>query len=162
MVSNEFKTKVIQISEDRGANPNFLMSCIAYATNTTFRKDMVNPVSGSVGLIQFNEKMARMLETSTMMLVSKNEIDQLTFVQRYLNLYPNKSRTLEDMYMAIFCPQAIGKSVDFVCYDEKRDPTEYKINRHLDVNHDGKIQKGEAVSPVNAMYTLGRSKEWLR
>ncbi len=38
MVSNEFKTKVIQISEDSGTNPDFLMSCIAYATNTTFRK----------------------------------------------------------------------------------------------------------------------------
>ncbi len=110
MVSNNFKMKVIQISKDMRTNPDFIMSCMAYSTNMTFRTGITNPASETFGLIQFNEDKARILGTSAFMLRGIGDIDQLAYVQEYLSQYHRGNRGLADMYMAIFCPPSIGNS----------------------------------------------------
>ncbi len=96
---------------------------------------------------------AQSLGTTTADLASMSAVDQLDFVQKYLNPFKNKMNTLSDVYMTILLPSAAGKAEALVLF---RNPTKaYRQNQGLDVNHDGQITKGEAASKVQAKLARG-------
>ncbi len=55
---------------------------------------------------------ATSLGTSTAALAAMTEVHQLDYVKKYFQSYSGKLNTLEDVYMAILYPAAIGKPAE--------------------------------------------------
>jgi hypothetical protein len=152
-VSDQFKRKVIAICGRLNADPNHLMAAIAFESGQTFSPDVTNKTSGATGLIQFMPSTAARLGTSVSALSRMSAEDQLDFVEKYLAPYTGRLVTVEDMYMAILWPVAIGKALDFVLF--KTPSQSYIQNRFLDANRDGVVTKAEAAAPVVALLDKG-------
>jgi peptidoglycan hydrolase-like protein with peptidoglycan-binding domain len=146
-VSDAFKQKVVQIASDLKVNPNFLLAVMSFESGETFSPSIKNAAgSGAVGLIQFMPSTAKALGTSTAALAAMTAEDQLDFVAKYFRQFKKPLLTIEDVYMAVLMPSAIGKGSDFVLF---RSPTNsYKQNKGLDINGDGVITVGEAADRV--------------
>lgn len=148
-VSQEFKDKVMQIADRLGVNPNFLMAVMSFESGGTFSPSIKNAAgSGAVGLIQFMPATAAGLGTSTQALARMTAEEQLEFVAKYFAPFKNKLKTIEDTYMAVLLPKAVGKGADFVLF--RKGTKAYQQNRGLDVNQDGTITAGEAAGKVRA------------
>jgi peptidoglycan hydrolase-like protein with peptidoglycan-binding domain len=146
-VSQAFKQKVIQIATDLGTNPNFLMAVMSFESGETFSPSIKNAAgSGAVGLIQFMPATAKQLGTTTQALAAMSAEDQLDFVAKYLRQFKKPLLTIEDTYMAVLMPSAIGKGSDFVLF--RKPSTAYNQNRGLDINQDGLVTVGEAADRV--------------
>jgi hypothetical protein len=156
VVSADFKTKVCQIASNLGCDPNHLMAAMAFESEETFSPSIVNPRSGATGLIQFMpgpKGSAVALGTTTAALAKMSAIDQLSFVEKYLQPYRNKMHSLSDVYMTILFPIAVGKPESFVLFSSPS--LAFRENSGLDVNHDGAVTKGEAASLVQAKLDKG-------
>lgn len=153
-VSPAFKQKVIQISKQLEISPDYLMACIAFETGETFSPSIKNAAgSGAVGLIQFMPQTAIYLKTNSSALEKMSAVDQLDYVKKYFNTYKGKLHTLEDVYMAILLPTAIGKPVDHIFF--RKGTKAYEQNIGLDKNKDGKIVLKEVAETVRKMFEKG-------
>ena len=152
-VSIAFKAKVIKISRNLGIDPNNLMGAVAFESDGTFSASVKNAQSGATGLIQFMPSTASALGTSTIALAAMTPEHQLDYVEKYFASYKDKLKSLEDLYMAILWPAAIGKPNDYVLFSKPS--VAYQQNKSLDANNDGKVTKAEAASPVRARLTKG-------
>jgi hypothetical protein len=110
-----------------------------------------------VGIIQFMPSTAISLGTTTDLLSAMTAEDQLDYVAKYFSPYKNRIKTLEDTYMAILFPAAIGKPLDFVLFskDSPDHPLRYIQNHGLDCNKDGLITKHEACLQVRMKLERG-------
>lgn len=149
----EFNAKVKDIADKLGADPEHLMQAMSFETGGTFDPAEKNKAgSGATGLIQFMPATAKeLLGTETAKeaidkLSKMSATEQLDYVEKYLKPYKGKLKSLDDVYMAILYPKAIGKDSDFELF--KKGTEAYWKNRGLDINEDGAITKGEAVSKV--------------
>jgi hypothetical protein len=169
-VGAEFCNRVRQMGSNLGCEPEHLMAAMAFETGETFSPSIRNGAgSGAVGLIQFMPRTAQNLNTSTEALARMSALEQLEFVERYLTSYRGRLSTLEDVYMAILMPSAVGLPPEHVLFDrDSQDANErrrawhrraYEQNRGLDRNGDGKITKTEASSMVVAKLERGRRAE---
>lgn len=156
-VSQEFRAKVREISNNLNLDPNWLMAVMAFETGRAFKSYTRNPRSSATGLIQFIESTARGMGTSTAALAQMSEIEQLDWVEKYFQPYKNQIRNIGDAYMAVFMPKGVGKPDSFVLIDRDAQPNTYNANRELDKSQDGKITKGEAVERVNRMFKEGQA-----
>ena len=156
-VSTEFARGVIGTCHALGwgaQHPNWLMGCMGFESAGTFRSDVRNMAgSGAAGLIQFMPATAIALGTTVENLVLLSPESQLYYVQRYFQPYAPRIASLEDMYMAILLPSAVGKSNDTVLFTNGM--VAYRQNAALDANADGKITKGEAAGRVRATLAQG-------
>jgi hypothetical protein len=151
-VSPEFKQKVIQISHEIGIDPNHLMAVMAFETGGSFNPSEENPLSRATGLIQFMPSTARNLGTSIDQLRTMTAVQQLDFVRKYFLPFKNKLKNIEDTYMAVLLPKAIGTPNDSVLWEIGT--IQYEQNSGLDLNRDGTITKAEAAAQV--IKALGR------
>ncbi|KAF2327715.1 L,D-transpeptidase [Flavobacterium daemonense] len=107
-VSCEFRKKVVEISKRLGKDPNLLMAAMALETGRTF-----SPTAGKgssyVGLIQFGDDAAESIGTSRDALLKMTAIQQLDYVEKYLEKKKSKLVTLTDFYLSILMPVDIGK-----------------------------------------------------
>jgi hypothetical protein len=155
-VSQPFRDRVYRLcaelswSEDHAS---WLMACMAFETGRTFSPTIRNPGSTSVGLIQFVAKTAQYIGTSTAALKKMSAVEQLDYVQRYMAPYSPRIRSLEDLYLSILWPAAVGKPLDLVLW-RKGDPT-YKANKGLDANKNGSITKREAAQKARDFLVEG-------
>jgi hypothetical protein len=156
-VSEGFRDKVRAIAADLGCDPDFLMASMAFETGETFSPKIKNPQSGATGLIQFMPSTAKALGTTTNDLANMSPEDQLDFVAKYFNDHKGKLHTLEDVYMAILWPAAVGKEIDYVLFAKPSQA--YEQNKGLDSNKDGKVTKAEAAAKVLAKLENGRRPE---
>lgn len=153
-VTKEFRDKVREIAGRLGMDANHLMAVMAFETGYTFDPAVKNAAgSGATGLIQFMPTTAVGLGTTTDDLAKMTAVEQLAYVEKYLTPYKNKMKTVEDAYMAVFTPSAIGKGSDHVLYSKPS--TAYTQNAGLDTNKDDKITVGEAAGKVSAALTKG-------
>lgn len=154
-VSSLFRDKVRNIAKDLGCDADFLMAAMAFETGETFGPSIRNAAgSGATGLIQFMPSTARGLGTTTDDLASMTAEDQLDFVAEYFANQKGRLHTLEDVYMAILLPSAVGKSNDHVLFSSPS--RAYDQNKGLDLNGDGRITKAEAAAKVQAKLDKGR------
>jgi len=154
-VTSEFKAKVLQISADIGCQADHLMAAMAFESGETFSPSVKNAAgSGATGLIQFMASTATLLGTSTAELAKMTAETQLDYVAKYFRPYKGKLKTIEDVYMAILYPAAIGKPNEHVLFE--RPAKAYEQNKGLDANGDGKVTKGEAASRVRAKLAKGQ------
>jgi hypothetical protein len=153
----EFQQKVVNICQHLGIpDPTYLMACMSFETGETFSPSKQNRTSGATGLIQFMDFTARNLGTSLAELKRMTAVQQLDYVQKYFEPYKGRLRTLEDVYMAILWPKAVGKNNGYVLFAL---PTkEYRQNSGLDLNKDGKVTKFEAASFVRSKIEVTPSR----
>ncbi len=147
-VSSQFLDKVSGISERLGVRGEYLMAVMGFETGGTYSPSIPNEAgSGAVGLIQFMPTTATGLGTSTQELASMSDIEQLDYVERYFSPYRGRLNSLEDVYMAVLWPRAIGRGSEYVLWDRSRG-TVYEQNSGLDSNNDGVVTAGEATDKV--------------
>ncbi len=152
-VSPAFRAKVRKIAAGLGCEPNYLMACMAFESGETFSPKVLNAAgSGAVGLIQFMPSTAKGLGTTSAALAAMTAEDQLEFVEKYFKGQP-PVRTLEDVYMAILWPRAVGKPNGYVLFAAPS--VQYHLNRGLDRDRDGAVTKAEAAAAVGAKLAKG-------
>ncbi|HJR06840.1 MAG TPA: penicillin-insensitive murein endopeptidase [Pyrinomonadaceae bacterium] len=147
-VSPAFKEKVIKIASDLGTNPNFLMAVMSFESGETFSPSVRNPVSGAVGLIQFMKPTAQGLGTTQDALAQMTAEEQLDFVAKHYRPFKGRLKSIEDAYMAVLLPSAVGKGANHVLF--RKPSTRFTQNRGLDINGDGVVTVGEAADRVRA------------
>ncbi|MDR2204869.1 MAG: M23 family metallopeptidase [Flavobacteriaceae bacterium] len=137
----EERKKIFEISKRLDCDPNYLTSAMALETGGTFRPDIVNSL-GYTGLIQIGataaEDINRRKGTNITAgnngnLKNMSKIEQLTYVEYYLEPYKGKLNTLADFYLAILMPVDCGKG-------NQRDYVVFDKNISLDYK-DGKVIK---------------------
>ncbi|WP_373000350.1 RHS repeat-associated core domain-containing protein, partial [Lutispora sp.] len=155
-VTPEFKVKVLEICEKLQMDPDDLMGIMAFESNG-INPSCVNKVSGATGLIQFMPSTARGLGTTTEALAKMSAVEQLDYVYKYYEGYAGKIHNIQDAYMVVFMPIAVGKDDDYKLgiKGSKAELAKglsygvvYKQNAGLDINKDGIITKGEAAQKV--------------
>lgn len=101
---------------------------------------VVNTLSGATGLIQWLPKTAIICGTTTDKLRKMTVIEQLDYVKVYFKLALNgkKVNSFLDLYLAVFSPNAIGKSDSFIIGAKNSRVT--KLNSSL-MNKDSIITK---------------------
>lgn len=170
-VSPKFKAGVIWIEETLGVDADHLMDCMAFETGATFSPKVKNLAGSSgLGLIQFMKTthknmlkfrpaLAEVAPTHASLAKLTAE-QQLSFVFWYFRMFGDdfSSYTLEDIYMMILYPAAVGKPNDWAMpwrYGELA----YRQNSGLDLNKDRQITKAEAGAGVRRMALLGEQQK---
>jgi hypothetical protein len=139
------------------------MAAMAFESGGTFSPSIRNAAgSGATGLIQFMPSTAKNLGTTTEALSKMTAEQQLDYVKKYFAGKAGKLKTVDDVYMAILYPWAVGRPGDTVLFDRySKDPlnqTAYWQNRNLDTNHDNKVTKAEAAAHVRERLQRGLQK----
>jgi peptidoglycan hydrolase-like protein with peptidoglycan-binding domain len=149
--SVSFRKKVFEIADELDVDPNYLMAAMSFESGGTFSPAVRNAAgSGAVGLIQFMPSTARSLGTSTSALARMKPEEQLDYVKKYFRPYRGKLRTLEDVYMAILYPVAIGKDPNHVLF---RSPSvSYVQNKGLDDEGKGYVTVADATEKVRKRF----------
>jgi hypothetical protein len=145
----DFLSVVERIAHANGWDAPALMAVMDFETGGTFSPSVRNPGSSATGLIQFMEATARELGTTTAALARMSQVEQLAYVERYLQKRQRERgplRGLGDLYMAVFWPAAVGRPDSAVLFSQGS--AAYAANRALDANADGKVTRGEAVARV--------------
>lgn len=156
-----------EITKKQGAffDPNWLMACMAWESGESFAPDKKNMAgSGATGLIQFMPTTAKELGAyrkttlTTATLAKMTAEDQLTWVYWYFRMQIDRHgpiTNLEDCYMAILWPGAVGSPVSAPLWTKGKMPTTYRQNAGLDSNKDGTITKQEAAGHVRQKLDKG-------
>lgn len=137
------RTKVIDVARLIGVDPSHLMADMWFESRLD--PAAVNPYSGASGIIQFMPRTALGLGTTIEAIRKMTFLQQMEYVLLYFRPYAGRVGTLEDSYMAILMPSAIGKPLNHALI--KRDDGNGKAyiqNKGLDLNQDGTITKAEA------------------
>jgi hypothetical protein len=144
--------------------PAWLAAVISFETGGSFDPAQKNhwaakdaaakgrPYSGAIGLIQFMPSTARMLGTTSEALAAMSFKEQLVYVEKYFAGATMKS--LEDVYLKVFYPAAMGKADDYVV-GRREDPgfagRVYEQNAGFDKNKDGLVTRGEICATIRAV-----------
>lgn len=156
-VSPQFLRKVHAISDRLGIETSWLMACMAFETGERFTASVRNKVSRATGLIQFMPKTAISLGTTIDSLAKMTAEDQLDYVEKYFHPYAEKLHSIDDVYMTILWPAAVGKPETYVLFNagDPKTATAYKQNSGLDKSGDGTVTKAEAAGAVRVKLRKG-------
>lgn len=145
-VSQDFLKKLAEISQRLKVVPEYLMAAMGFETGGSYSPSVKNPYSGATGLIQFMPSTAKSLGTSTEALSKMTALEQLDYVEKYFQPHTDRLKTLEDVYMSILWPVAIGKGSEYILF--KQGTIEYKQNAGLDIDKNGDVTAQEATRLV--------------
>lgn len=141
--------------------PSAVMGCIAFETGRTFSPTIQNGAGAYYfGLIQFGKAAAKDLGTTVEELVKLSQLEQLDWVFKYFEMWMKRGKRytrLEDFYLTIFYPAAVGKKPDEVIFrkDVETEKLGYTQNRGFDFNKDGMITVGEINTLIYTAYYEG-------
>lgn len=153
-VDEAFKHKVIALCLKLDLSPDFLMAAMALETGATFDPAVPNAAgSGAVGLIQFMPATAKALGTSTAALKAMTALAQLDYVEKYFKPKAGTLHSIEDVYMAILYPAAIGRAPGDTLFDAGTKA--YTQNKGFDADKDGRISIGEVSATIRKRYNAG-------
>ena len=152
------KQSVLDVCRILKIQPDWLMTCMAFETGETFSPSIKNAAgSGATGLLQFIAPTAVSLGTTVYALAKMTFIEQMDYVEKYFKPYIGRMGSIDDVYMAILWPKAVGKPEDFVLFDETN-ITQYRAyiqNKGLDANKDGRVVKKEVCNKIHKMLAKG-------
>ena len=153
----DFTSGVSKLAKKYNIPEDYLYAVMSFETGGTFDPAIENPDSGATGLIQFMPSTAKGLGTTVEALRRMNRAQQLEFVDKYFSNKGIEGGNLDDVYMAVLFPAAVGKEDDFVLFGKGatipgygEGSAAYRQNKGLDINKDGSITKAEASSKVRA------------
>jgi hypothetical protein len=144
----DFIEKVKEVSKSLGCNYVDLLACMSFETGRTFDPAKRNGI-GATGLIQFIRPVAVELGTTTDYLATLTRTQQMVWVEKYFKRGPIRrisSPNLEDLYMAILWPVAVGKPNDYVIF--RAGTKAYSQNAGLDIGKKGYITKEDSATKV--------------
>lgn len=160
VVSPEFISRIYALAKTHGYNHDFcawLMSCMHFETGGTFSSTIQNGAGAKYfGLIQFGTAAASDLKTTVEELIKLSPVEQLDWVFAYFNLWRKRGKNyiqLEDLYLTIFYPAAVGKNADTVIF--LKDTVGYRQNSGFDFNKDGAITVGEICDRIYKVHFDG-------
>jgi len=107
---------------------------------------------------------AKALHTTVEALSGMTPERQLDYVFKYLDQprLQGKVKSLDDMYMAVLWPQAVGRPAEDALFRQKDTPTRYAQNRTLDQDKNGEITKAEAAARVKGPLDHEREMAWVQ
>lgn len=131
-----------------------VLTAFAFETAETFDPAIRNKAgSGAAGLIQWTTVAAVEQGLTVDQIAQLSDLEQVELARRYFERrHPERIHTLDDLYMAILWPVAVGQAPDYVL---AMNPRQYRLNSGLDVNRDGKITKNEAAALVRRKMEKG-------
>lgn len=109
--------------------------------------------SGAIGLIQWMPFSARELGTSTQELATMTAVEQLDYVEDYLQQARERYgeyHSLADLYLAILFPKARGEEACYVMYELPS--VTYRQNAGLDENQDGRVTPSDIDRRMKRLY----------
>lgn len=155
-----FVTKTKQIVTDlrspAGAD-GWLMSCMAFETGRTFSPTIKNRVAPYYGLVQFGQMALQDIGVTLPQLLAMDAVTQLDCVYKFFKPYAGKLLDLPSFYFKILWPAAMSQPDSYVLWDKSiaNRAVAYRQNAGLDINHDGKITRGEVAQVIWNMYGEG-------
>lgn len=170
-VSTEFVEKVIKWCRKHELwdnAPSALMACMHFETGGTFSPTIRNGAGAFYfGLIQFGKDAALDLSkvyndprVTVEWLTTLSAEEQLDWVFKYFEMWMKRGKVytrLEDFYLTIFYPAAVGKKPDEVIFnrDIEKQKLGYTQNKGFDFDSDGKITVGEINTRLYTTYYDG-------
>ena len=116
-----FSKGLDQLAKDLNTDKDNLIKVMDFETGGTLDPAEQSPNSTATGLIQFIERTAKALGTTTAKIKQMSGVEQLELMKRYfleLNNLPKKVKgrrvTLVELYLTVFYPAAVGKSDDYI------------------------------------------------
>lgn len=115
------------------------------------------PPGYAVGLIQFSPDTAAALGSSTLELEAMSFSRQLEYVIEYFRRFGGgRVRRLVDYYAAVFWPNAIGTSDDYII--ASAGSPVYEANKGLDPHGNGRITTGDLDAVMQSVLRTAKSK----
>jgi len=145
----EFINKVLGIASQLNCDYVDLFACMSFETGGTFDPSLRNRI-GATGLIQFIPSTARSLGTTTDALAALTRTQQMDWVLKYFRAGPIsklKKVTIEDLYMSILWPVAVGKPLDYRLFEAG---TKAYQQNPLDIGNKGYVTKADASTKVKS------------
>lgn len=137
-------------------DPDWVVDVMGFETgpSTPFEPFARNPQSGFTGLIQFGPTAAAAQGTTLDELEAMSFIEQLPYVERYFRPFVGRLNSLEDTYLAVFWPAAMGKDDDYVVASQtssdKYNALAYAQNSSFDRQGRGFFTRGDIVQSIRA------------
>ncbi len=154
--SPAFKTKLIQVANRLGMNPDHLATVISFETGGTFNPSIKNRAgSGAVGLIQFMPPTALNLGTTTKDLANMSAEQQLDYVEKYFAGHKNL-KTLNDIYLAVLYPAASGKAGDNIVFQALSKA--YEQNKGFDKDNKGYVTNNDITNSIHGSYNAAKGE----
>lgn len=147
-------------------DPDWLACVISFETGGSFSPSQRNqwathdaenrgmPYSGAIGLIQFMPDTAKNLGASTAELEAMTFVEQLKYVRAYLAPYASRIKLLDDCYLAVFYPAAMGREDGYVVGRRGAEGfigRVYEQNAGFDRNNDGAVTKLEICATIRSV-----------
>lgn len=142
-----FTAYVKTISAQLGIDSNWLMAAMYFESG--LNPQAKNPTGTATGLIQFTAATADSLGTTVDELYSLSNVQQLSYVYKYLKPYKSALTSPGQLYLAIFSPAMLTRDDNHVIPL----PAKWvKANEPLNQNHDENITVGEVRRTFSAYY----------
>ena len=166
LVSPAFVNKVKAWEQRKAYFPNCgsaLMGCMHFETAGTFSPTIQNAAGAKYfGLVQFGEAAATDLKTTVAEIVKMGQLEQLDLVFKYFEMWERRGKKftrLEDFYLTIFYPAAVGRKPDEVLFTKDSAvpilAKSYVQNKGFDMDKDGRITIGEINTRIYTAYYDG-------
>lgn len=162
---------LVEVADSLGIEPDWLAAVISFESG--WDPKAKNKFSGATGLIQFMPATASGYGYTIAQIAAMPIEGQLRGpVYQYLAT-KGKMRNLEDTYLAVFFPKAMGRPDSFVVgvkdglsgVGESSDPKERKFqakvytqNAALDTNKDGVIRRSDIVGVIRSVARAAEGK----
>lgn len=163
-VSAEFVKRVKAWCFSKGFDPrsaDWLMACMHFESAGTFSPSIQNKAGAQAfGLIQFMKGAAKDLGYTLDQIRAMDQLTQLEQVFKYFEFWMRAGKRftqLEDFYLTIFYPAAVGMKADQVLFDSASPKylKSYTQNKGFDTDKDGKITIGEISTAIYQSYYDG-------
>jgi hypothetical protein len=149
-----FWTELQAIAKRLDTEPAWLLNVMASESLFNPRARNGLPGQTAVGLLQFIERTAQRMGTTTEAIRRMSPVEQLRLVEKYLTLFRGRLNSLADVYLAVFRGFIIeggDASVVAPLDNSNKERRIYSLNRWLDFDGDGKITKGELALAAGAI-----------
>lgn len=151
-------SKVEAVCIKLGILPDWLLAVMYMESK--LNPQATNPVSGSVGLIQFTRDKAgvnyKTINGKKYILSDLKKMDfiaQMDVVYEYFKSSTNKMTSFADVYLVTFFPLAVGKPDSYVMQTSGLSASLIASqNPIFDLNKDKKITKGEFITYIEKKY----------
>lgn len=162
-----FRRLLVELADRLAMDVDHLATVISFESAGTFSPSKLNMAgSGAVGLIQFMPNTAIGLGTTTAALAAMTAEEQLVYVEKFFKPRAGKLHTLDDVYLAVFYPAAIGKPPSYVVFDKegtvncpKLDPTTcYRQNKGFDKTGKGYITVADITATVHEVQDAAQGR----
>jgi len=156
----------IECADALAIDPDWLACVVSFETGGSFdpaqknhwaeadakRRDV--PYSGAIGLIQVMPATARAMGTTPESLEAMSFTEQLEYVKKYMWTYKSRIDSLEDCYLAVFLPMAMGRPDDYKIGNRGSagfDGRVYDQNAGFDRDKSGEVTRGEVCATIRAV-----------